>query len=164
MERGRKQLFGLKAILISGILVFVGYLALEASWGASALPSSESWLIRDMEDESSEGEKVLSVGRVVGISQNQVDVENDLIGGADSYPRLATIGVVLTPPVDPEEASVLCEAIRSKNGAKDYLWFHNGDETPCEIIELNRRFLIFRAFGVVIKTPRYRVKALRFGR
>lgn len=154
-----------KAILIAGILFFVGYLALESSWGASILSSSESWLIRDMEeDEAFDGETVLGVGRVVGISQKSVEVENDLIGGADSYPRLATIGVVLTPPIDPEEANLLCDAIRSKNGAKDYLWFHNGDETSCEIIELNRRFLIFRAFGVVIKTPRYRVKALRFGR
>lgn len=154
-----------KAILIAGILFFVGYLALESSWGASILSSSESWLIRDMEeDEAFDGETVLGVGRVVGISQKSVEVENDLIGGTDSYPRLATIGVVLTPPIDPEEANLLCDAIRSKNGAKDYLWFHNGDETSCEIIELNRRFLIFRAFGVVIKTPRYRVKALRFGR
>lgn len=164
MERGVKQLFGQKEILIAGILFFVGYLGVEASWDASALSSSESWLIRDMKDESSDGETALGVGRVVGISQKSVEVENDLIGGADSYPRLTTIGAVLTPPVDPEEASLLCEAICSKNGAKDYIWFHNGDETSCDIIELNRRFLIFRAFGVVIKTPRYRVKALRFGR
>lgn len=45
MERGVKQLFGQKEILIAGILFFIGYLGLEASWDASALSSSESWLI-----------------------------------------------------------------------------------------------------------------------
>lgn len=164
MKSMKKRLFWRKAILVAEVLFLVGYVASQNSWSASTLTSSESWLIREIEEDSSDTDLILSVGRVVGVTQTEVKVENDLDDGVDSYPRLATVGVILTPPVDPKAANQLCDAIRSNKGAKDYLWFHNGDETSCEILELNRRFLIFRAFGAVIKTPRYRIMALRFGR
>ncbi len=154
----------IKAFFIAVILIFVGNIALEPLWGASSLSSSESWLIRETEEDSSEAYMIMSVGRIVGFDQTVISVENDFAGGADSYPLITTFGIILTPPLDTEESKQLCEAIYSNKGGKDYLWFRNGDETSCEILELNRRFLIFRAFGAVIKAPRYRVKALSFGR
>lgn len=165
MSRTRRDV-KIKRLLFVAVLFFVLVGMTEDAFQAGENTSpdlDQDWFVTTGEfDESRPFEGVSAVGRVMRVDEKGFDTEDRVEGTEKHYERLPGTSILLKRAVDLERTIELCREVRSLSRFDDHVWLSNGDDFPCEVLGLDKRFVYLRAFDVDVRAPRGKVAAIRF--